>query len=104
MLQRWRAGADVVEGVKRNRGREPITYRLLARLFNAVSSRVTGHSLHGASDFKLLDRQVVVALRQCGERHRFFRGLVAWVGYDVVQVPFNVAPRQPVNRAGRVGN
>lgn len=93
MLEAWRAGADVVEGVKQRRGREPLMHRLSAGLFNAVSGRSIGRSLDGASDFKLLDRQVVTALLGCDERHRFFRGLVAWVGFEVVQLPFDVAER-----------
>ena len=93
MIAAWRAGADVVEGVKRSRGREPLTYRWASRLFNRLASQSVGRSFDGASDYKLLDRQVTAALLECEERHRFFRGLVAWVGFRVVQVPFDVAER-----------
>jgi len=52
-----------------------------------------GESFRGASDFKLLDRQVIEALAQCSERSRFFRGLVTWVGFRTAEVPFAVQPR-----------
>lgn len=94
MVAAWRAGAEVVSGVKASRGTEGLTYGLLARLFNLAmgGSSHSGH-FQGASDFKLLDRQVVEALKQCPERHRFFRGLVAWVGFRTVDIPFAVKPR-----------
>jgi dolichol-phosphate mannosyltransferase len=58
----------------------------------SLGARARG-GFQGASDFKLLDRQVVDAVRQCPERHRFFRGLVAWVGFRVVELPFEVRER-----------
>lgn len=97
MIAAWREGHDVVSAVKEGRGREGLVYRLFAGLFNVLMGRAAGHSFHGASDFKLLDRQVVDALAQCDERTRFFRGLVTWVGFRTAEVPFTVQPR----RAGR---
>jgi dolichol-phosphate mannosyltransferase len=47
----------------------------------------------GASDYKLLDRQVADVIRGLPETRRFFRGLVAWSGFRTVQVPFNVQQR-----------
>ncbi len=98
MVDAWRHGADVVSGVKASRGKETLSYKLLARLFNtlmgsSVGGGRSGDGFHGASDFKLLDRQVVEAIKQCPERHRFFRGLVAWVGFRVHEVPFEVQER-----------
>ncbi len=92
MVQAWREGIDVVSGVKASRGREGLLYKVMAHTFN----RLMGSGLdgfRGASDFKLLDRQVVDALRACPERHRFFRGLVAWVGYSTREIPFDVQDR-----------
>jgi dolichol-phosphate mannosyltransferase len=54
------------------------------------------------SDFKLLDRQVVEQLRGFKEQHRFFRGLVAWVGFRVEDVPFEVQDR-PAGRSSFTG-
>lgn len=94
MVAAWRDGADVVSGVKESRGREGLMYGLMARIFNALMGGATREgSFHGASDFKLLDRQVVEALKACPERHRFFRGLVAWVGFRTREIPFQVQER-----------
>lgn len=93
LIQRWREGFDVVEAVKADRGEESLGYRLFAALFYGLLSRAVGRDMHGASDFKLLDRQVVDAVLACPERNRFFRGLVAWVGFRVSQVQFEVQAR-----------
>lgn len=93
MLERWRAGADVVNAVKRDRGDESFLYRALAGSFNRVMSSSIGSDVSGASDYKLIDRQVAEALLSCPERNRFFRGLVAWVGFKVDNLLFDVQER-----------
>lgn len=93
LLQRWRAGADVVNAVKRDRGRETVLYKLAARAFYFLLGGAMGQQMEAHSDFKLLDRQVVDQVRGFKEQHRFFRGLVAWVGFRVEDVPFEVQER-----------
>lgn len=93
MLAAWRAGSDVVNAVKRDRGDESIFYRALAGSFNWIMSSSIGTDVSGASDYKLIDRQVADALIACTERSRFFRGLVAWVGFETVNLPFDVQER-----------
>jgi len=93
MLDKWREGFEVVDAVKANRGREGLWYKLAARVFYAIVGTPGGRKLRDSSDFKLLDRQVVDAVLACPERHRFFRGLVAWVGFRVARVPFEVQSR-----------
>lgn len=47
-----------------------------------------------ASDFKLLDRKVMLVLLNMKERNSFFRALSSWVGFKTIQVPFRVAERE----------
>lgn len=93
LVAAWEQGFDVVDAVKAHRGAEGLAYKLAARAFYALMGDSVGQRLHGSSDFKLLDRQVVDAVLACPERSRFFRGLVAWVGFRVKQVPFEVQAR-----------
>ncbi len=93
MVELWSEGYDVVNAVKESRGDESLTYKAFASTFNWLMGGAAGKSFRGASDFKLIDRQVVDALANCPERNRFFRGLVAWVGFRTVEVPFAVAER-----------
>jgi glycosyltransferase involved in cell wall biosynthesis len=94
MVRAWaEEGYDVVEGVKSERGRDAAVSRGQAGLFYWVLTRLSGFDLAGASDFKLLDRRVLDAWMQMGERNVFFRGMSAWLGFRRKQLPFAVAPR-----------
>ncbi|MFN0012092.1 MAG: glycosyltransferase family 2 protein [Phycisphaerales bacterium] len=82
MLASWRRGVDVVYAQRRQRQGETlfkkasafIFYRLLHRVSEVKIPRDTG-------DFRLMDRRVVLALREIRENPRFIRGLVSWVGF-----------------------
>lgn len=94
MIQAWEAGAEVVEGVKEARGDESFVSRFFAKNFYRLFRLASGLDLQNASDFRLLDRKVIDALLACQEQDPFFRGLSSWVGFERVQLPFEVAERQ----------
>lgn len=93
MYEKWQEGYDVINAVKRSRGQETFFYKLFAGFFNSIMSKSTGMNYTGASDYKLLDRQVVDALVSIPERNKFFRGLVAWLGFNTYDLPFDVQER-----------
>lgn len=93
LVEYWKAGYDVVEGVKSSRGKEGFLYKLCAKSFYKILLKMTGIDLDNASDYKLLDRKVVKAMQQMPEKVTFFRGMSAWVGFERKQVLFEVQPR-----------
>jgi glycosyltransferase involved in cell wall biosynthesis len=94
MIEAWKRGAKVVDGVKRSRATDGALTRLRASIFNATLSRLGGINMENSSDFKLLDRVAVDAITQAlPERQRFYRGLSDWVGYRHVSIPFDVEER-----------
>jgi dolichol-phosphate mannosyltransferase len=93
MLQKWHEGFEVVNAVKSFRGDESFAHKQMVRAFNFLMGSAANSPFKGASDFKLLDRQVVDALLQLPERARFFRGLVAWVGFRAAEIEFDVEDR-----------
>lgn len=94
MFARWQEGeVDIVEAVKVARSAEPLFVRMGARLFYGMHARLGGTALQGATDFKLLDRKVIDAWKQMGERNIFFRGMAAWLGFRRETVSFSVPPR-----------
>lgn len=93
MVRLWKEGAEVVEGVKSSRGKEKKIYRFCAKLFYGAINKATGIDFDNASDFKLLDRKVVEAMKQMPERMTFFRGMSAWVGFERRTFSFEVAER-----------
>ena len=90
MYRLWQGGAEVVEAVKRSRGREGLLHKLFARSFYKMMKSSSGISLDGASDFKLMDRKVINALNELPERITFFRALSSWVGFTVERVEFDI--------------
>src|SRR5881397_2427998 len=100
LIKNWRtSGADVVEAVKRRRGRESLASKFGALTFYVILNQLSGFDLKGASDFKLIDRRVLDTWLAMRERNVFFRGMTAWMGFRTIQVPFEVGPR----RAGKSG-
>ncbi len=94
MVSLWQEGFAIVEGVKSSRGKESLASRINATVFYGLFRRFTGIDLHNASDFKLLDRKVVLEWRKLGEHDTFFRGLSAWLGFERTTFQFEVASRQ----------
>lgn len=93
MYRRWENGAEVVEAVKKSRGKESLFHRMFAKSFYKLMKSSSGINLDGASDFKLLDRKVIDALNELPERITFFRALSSWVGFRTERVEFDVQPR-----------
>ena len=93
MVEKWRQGYEVVEGVKRRRGKESRSKRLFARLFYKLLSMSMNMDMEYSSDFKLLDRKAVDAICALPEKAMFFRALSYWIGYKTTQVTYDVAPR-----------
>lgn len=94
MVKAWRdEDYDVVEGIKKTRGRENPFYRICAKFFYYIIYKTADIDLGQASDYKLMDRSVVEAWKELPERATFFRGMSAWLGYERKQIPFDVAER-----------
>ena len=93
-VARWREGYHVAYGVRTDRPGETRFKLATARAFYRVLGRLSETEIPlDAGDFRLMDRRVVTALQSMPERDRFVRGMVAWVGFRQVAVPYRRAPR-----------
>ena len=93
MYRLWEQGFEIIEGVKRSRGKENVLYKGFAKLFYKLISRSTGIEMYRSSDFKMLDRKVVNEYIKLTERNIFFRALSSWLGYRSTIVEFDVKER-----------
>lgn len=94
MVERWKAGADIVTAIRADRSAEPWSVRTSSRVFHDLFRRMTHLDLPPRTgEFRLLDRRVVEALNSMPERYRYTPGLIAWVGFDETHVPFAREPR-----------
>ncbi len=94
MLHKWQEGYEVVEGVKRSRGKESKLHGLMAGSFYKIMSAATKIDMSRASDFKLMDRKAVNAILSLPEKNAFFRALSSWVGFKTATVEFDVRDRE----------
>ena len=93
MYRKWQEGYQVIEGVKRTRGKESLAHKASAGLFYRIISSAVKIDMTRASDFKLLDRCAVEAILSMPERNTFFRALSSWVGFKTCSVEFDVGER-----------
>jgi dolichol-phosphate mannosyltransferase len=94
MIERWRAGAAVVQGIRsdyqdRNLAKRATSWSFY-RLLGAVSSTKV---LPGSADFRLLDRFAVDSIVAIPGNNIFLRGLVPWLGLPTDYVEFAASPR-----------
>ncbi|WP_241293656.1 glycosyltransferase family 2 protein [Burkholderia stabilis] len=94
MIEHWRDGAEVVAAKRSSRACDSFAKRTAAAIYYRVHNLLSDVKLpENVGDFRLMDRKVVNALRSLPERHRFMKGLFAWVGYRTVIVEYQRDPR-----------
>jgi glycosyltransferase involved in cell wall biosynthesis len=90
MLAQWRAGFDVVYGVRDNRETDSLPKRLTADLYYRAHNWLSSDKIpEHAGDFRLLDRRVVEVIKSMPERNRFMKGLFAWAGFKSAAVLYH---------------
>ncbi len=83
MIQKWKEGYKVVYAIRSERKGETWFKLFTAKLFYRLIFRITDVNIpQDTGDFRLMDRQVVNAMKQMRERHRFIRGMTSWVGFS----------------------
>lgn len=97
MIRRWIAGAKVVNARRARRDGDSrfkaMSARAFYRVFNAMADQPIPQDV---GDFRLLDRAVVDAICQLGERSRFNKSLFSWVGFEAEEITFD----RPARAAG----
>ncbi len=94
LIARWREGFHVVYAERVERSGETAFKLWSAKTFYALANRVSQVPIPAdTGDFRLLDRAVVDAILRMPERDRFLRGMVSWVGFRQVAVPYRREPR-----------
>lgn len=89
LVAAWRAGAEVVRAVRRSRAERGMR-RAGFDLFHALFGRLTDYPIEpNSGTFGLLGRAAVEAFNQLPERHRFFPGLRAWIGFPTASVLYD---------------
>ena len=94
MVEKWQEGNEVVFAIRAEREGESWFKLWTASLFYRLIYRITDVKIPlDTGDFRLMDRKVVNVLKQMRERHRFPRGMSAWVGFKQVGIEYKRAAR-----------
>ncbi|WP_165838755.1 glycosyltransferase family 2 protein [Roseicella frigidaeris] len=95
LIAGWQRGFDVVYAQRRSRAGEGWLKKATAHGFYRVMARIGGpvQLPPDVGDFRLMSRRAVDALLRLRERHRFMKGLFAWVGFPSLAVPYDRAAR-----------
>ena len=94
LLVKLDEGFDLVSGWKTRR-RDPLRRRVLSRIFNWVTGRVSGLRLHDMNcGLKAYRAEVVRGMPLYGELHRFIPVLAQYRGFRVAELPVNHRPRE----------
>lgn len=94
MYKLWQDGYEVIEGIKKYRGKESVFHKKSAGMFYHVMSKVTGVNMQNASDYKMMDRKAVDSILAMPERNMFFRATSTWVGFKRTCIEFEVQERE----------
>ncbi len=94
MVDRWHDGYQVVYGMRTDRPGESRFKLWTAKIFYRLLNRLADVEIPlDVGDFRLMDRQVVTAMRAMPERDRYLRGMVSWVGFRQIAVMYRREPR-----------
>ena len=94
LVARWQEGYEVVYAVRRQRSGESWLKRKTAAWFYRVLRWIAHVDMPlDAGDFRLVDRRAVDAFRSMRERARYVRGMISWVGFRQIGVPYDRAER-----------
>lgn len=94
LANKWKEGYEVVYAVRAEREGETWFKKFTAAMFYRLIYSITDVKIPvDTGDFRLMDRKVVNVLKQMKERHRFPRGMSAWVGFRQIGVQYKRAAR-----------
>ena len=89
MVERWRAGAQIVCGVRRSRESDRFLKRATARGFYVLAKLCGAKVIFDHADFRLLSREAIGRLLCYGTEDLFLRGLVTRLGYPIERVRYD---------------
>ncbi|HEY0008037.1 MAG TPA: glycosyltransferase family 2 protein [Tepidisphaeraceae bacterium] len=90
MLKRMDEGADVVYGQRTRRDGETLLKRMTAKIFYRLLNSLSDLDIPAdTGDFRLMNRRVLDAFNRMPERHRYVRGMIAWVGFKQVPIHYD---------------
>ncbi|SED89443.1 glycosyltransferase family 2 protein [Pseudomonas costantinii] len=95
MVHHWLSGRDIVNMQRRSRVSDTSGKRISAHLYYKLMGFLADKFdvPPDVSDFRLIGPAPLAALRAMPERTRFMKGLISWLGFNTIEVPYDREPR-----------
>lgn len=94
MIELVRQGYDIVQAQRIEQEQALSFKKATSGAFYALINKISGTRIQpGAADFRALSRQALDALKSMPEYHRFLRGMIAWMGFKSVVLPYHEEKR-----------
>ncbi len=94
LIAAYERGNDVVLTQRRSTGEISYFAKLFSKTFYQLINRLSESQIvPDSADFRLLSKEVVQDIRSLHEQHRFLRGMISWMGFQQIIVPFDAPPR-----------
>lgn len=94
MIKLIQQGYDIVQTQRMDKGRSISFKKFTSGFFYRLINIISGTEIvQGVADFRALSREALDGLRSMHEFHRFLRGMVSWMGYSSVILPYREPPR-----------
>jgi glycosyltransferase involved in cell wall biosynthesis len=94
LIGKWQEGNQIVFTIRESTADESLFKKLTSKLFYRIMSASSKTPVQPfGADFRLLDRKVVASLNTLEERDRFLRGLIGWLGFTAIGVPYTADAR-----------
>ena len=88
-IDKWEEGFDMVYGIVTNRPGKSLLRKINSSVFYSLIKLLTNGMIpKDVSDYRLVDKKVISALRELKEANRFYRGFFSWVGFNTIGVEF----------------
>ncbi|MGE4481378.1 glycosyltransferase family 2 protein [Acidocella sp.] len=100
LLAKWEEGYKTVICVKRNAEEKPAMFMVRRAYYALVERMASIVTIQNFTGFGLYDRKVIEVIREMGDPYPFFRGMVAEIGLEIYQVPYD----QPIRKRGFTKN
>ena len=94
MIELFEQGYDIVQAQRIDEDKSVSFKQLTSSAFYKLINRISGTRVEpGAADFRGMSRQAVDAVKAMPEYHRFLRGMISWIGYKSVILPYHESTR-----------
>lgn len=94
LLTKWEEGYEVVYTIRKEDKNLPLLKRITSKLFYKTLNSLSNVELEtGSADFRLIDKKVVIVIRNFLETEPFLRGLFKWIGFRQYAIEYEPTPR-----------